>query len=325
MTNQELLSIKNLSVVYNTTRGRLIAIDNFSLGLSKGEIISVVGESGSGKSTLGYAILRILPPNGKIVNGEIHFNGINIIQLSEKELRELRGKKISMIFQDPMTSLDPLMRIGDQIVETILEHEKMDKEEAWNIGANLLESLGIDSERMYDFPHQLSGGMRQRIVIALAIVLNPKVVIADEPTTGLDVIVQYQILDLLKRLRDERKISIIFITHDLGLAYDISDRIAVMYAGKLVELAEKNKLFDRPLHPYTQGLLKSIPELSIDSKNLVSIPGYPPDMVTPPRGCRFHPRCPIAMSLCRQKEPKLIEVEKNHYVRCFRSGEVAFK
>lgn len=321
---EPVLSVKDLTVVYFTLRGALKAVDDVNLDLGKGEIVSIVGESGSGKSTLGYSILRILPPNGRIERGSILYNGRDIAKLSDGELKEIRGKEISMIFQDPMTSLDPLMKIGDQLVETVLEHEEVDREEAWERGAKVLESLGIDPGRMYDYPHQLSGGMRQRIVIALAIILNPKVVIADEPTTGLDVIVQYQILELLRKLRDEKNISLIFITHDLGLAYDISDRVAVMYAGQIVELAEKEKIFEKPLHPYTQGLFKSIPEVSTEKKELKAIPGFPPDLVNPPKGCYFNPRCPIARDKCRNTKPLLEEVEENHWVRCFYPGEEAF-
>ncbi len=321
---ENILEIRDLTVIYKTLRGPLKAVDDANLELKKSEIISLVGESGSGKTTLGYAILRILPPNGRIVNGKIVYNGVNLLELSNGKLREIRGKEISMIFQDPMTSLDPLMKIGDQLVETVLEHEEVEKEEAWDRAAKVLESLGIDPERLYDYPHQLSGGMRQRIVIALSIILNPKVVIADEPTTGLDVIVQYQILELLKKLRREMGISFIFITHDLGLAYEISDKVAVMYAGQIVELAEKEKIFEKPLHPYTQGLFKSIPEVTVEKKDLKAIPGFPPDLVNPPKGCYFHPRCPIAKEKCKAERPKLIEVEKDHFVRCFYPGEEAF-
>ncbi len=321
---ENILEIRDLTVIYKTLRGPLKAVDDANLELKKSEIISLVGESGSGKTTLGYAILRILPPNGRIVKGKIVYNGVNLLELSNGKLREIRGKEISMIFQDPMTSLDPLMKIGDQLVETVLEHEEVEKEEAWDRAAKVLESLGIDPERLYDYPHQLSGGMRQRIVIALSIILNPKVVIADEPTTGLDVIVQYQILELLKKLRREMGISFIFITHDLGLAYEISDKVAVMYAGQIVELAEKEKIFEKPLHPYTQGLFKSIPEVTVEKKDLKAIPGFPPDLVNPPKGCYFHPRCPIAKEKCKAEQPKLIEVEKDHFVRCFYPGEEAF-
>ncbi len=319
-----LLDIKDLTVIYRTLRGPLRAVDDVNLSIFNKEIVSVVGESGSGKSTLGYAILKILPPNGEIINGEIWFNGVDLTKLDEVNLREIRGKEISIIFQDPMTSLDPLMRIGDQIIETVLEHENVSKEEAWERAEKVLESLGIDPERLYDYPHQLSGGMRQRVVIALSIVLNPKLIIADEPTTGLDVIVQYQILELVRKLKGDYGISFIFITHDLGIAYDISDRIAVMYAGQIVELSDKKKIFENPMHPYTQGLFKSIPEISVEKKEMKSIPGYPPDLVNPPKGCYFNPRCPIAREKCKSKTPDLMEVEKGHYVRCYYAGEEAF-
>jgi len=324
MSRDVILDIRNLSVIYDTIKGELRAVEDVDLKIGKREIVSIVGESGSGKSTLGYAILRILPPNGRIVKGEILFNGIDLTKLDEEKLREIRGKRISMVFQDPMTSLDPLMKVGDQLVETVLEHEEIEKEIAWDRAAKVLESLGIDPERLHDYPHQLSGGMRQRIVIALSIILNPELVIADEPTTGLDVIVQYQILELIRKLRDDKGISFIFITHDLGLAYDISDRIAVMYAGQIVEIAKKDKLFEKPLHPYTQGLFKSIPEVSPTKKELKSIPGFPPDLINPPSGCYFHPRCPIANEECKRNRPDLIEVEEDHFVRCFSPGKEAF-
>jgi oligopeptide/dipeptide ABC transporter ATP-binding protein len=276
-----------------------------------------VGESGCGKSTLGFSILRILRPPGKIVNGQILYHGQDIVQMSEKEILALRGSKIAMIFQDPLTSLNPLFRIDQHFIETIFTHEKgLKKTEALSRAEQMLESLGISPERLYEYPHQLSGGMRQRIMIGLGLILNPDLLIADEPTTALDVIVEAQFLDLLADLGKKFNLTIILITHNLGNVAQLADRITVMYGGKIAEVAPAGLLFENPLHPYTQGLLASIPNIKLDQPKLETMPGSPPDLVNPPPGCVFHPRCPHAMNVCKEKKPETIK-QNDHMVSCW--------
>ncbi len=314
-----LLEVNDLHVYYYTKRGVVRAVEGVSFQLDRAEILGIVGESGSGKSTLGLAIMNLVPSPGRIVKGSIRLDGRDLTKMSEKELRDVRGKEIAMVFQDPMTSLDPLMRIGDQIVETILAHEDMSKEEARKRALELLEEVGISKDRFNDYPHQLSGGMRQRVMIAMAISLNPKLIIADEPTTALDVIVQDQIMELFSKLREEFGVAIILISHDLALELEVSDRIGVMYAGWLMELSKSEDLASNPLNPYARELLKAIPNVELEEQELVSIPGSPPDLHDPPPGCRFHPRCPDAMPVCSEKEPptKLID---GRLVKCWLYG-----
>ncbi len=314
-----LLEVKNLSIYYYTLAGTVRAVENVSFTIDKKEWVSFVGESGSGKSTVAYALLNLVPSPGKIVNGEIIFEGKNILGLTKDELREIRGKEISMVFQDPMTSLDPLRKIGDQIVEVMTEHG-MEKDEAYNRAKELLRKVNLPEDRMGYYPHQLSGGQRQRIAIAIAMAFNPKLLIADEPTTALDVIVQDAIMDLIESLKKEGT-SIFFVTHDISLAAERSDKIAVMYAGKLVEFGKVEQILENPLHPYTQSLLASVPDLWSE-KEIKAIPGYPPDLRNPPSGCRFHPRCPVfkekvtLKGVCDFIEPETIEIEKGHFVSC---------
>lgn len=308
-----LLQIENLKTHYTSKRGILKAVDNVSLDVKKGEFVSIVGESGCGKSTLAYSIMRLILPPGKIVGGRIVFNGVDLLKLSEEEMRKVRGKEIGMIFQDPMTSLDPLEKIGDQIVETIVEHENIDKKEALEKAAKLLESVGLPGDRVNNYPHQLSGGQRQRIMIALAMSLNPKLLIADEPTTALDVIVQEKIMDLLEELKKGGR-AIMLITHDFSLAATRSDRIAVMYAGWLMEYGNARSVVDEPLHPYTRGLIESVPDVWID-REIKPMPGFPPDLANPPAGCRFRPRCPLAMDKC-STEPPMVEID-GRKVKCW--------
>ena len=318
-----LLEIKDLKVYYFVRDGVIKAIDGIRLWMDKGESLGVVGESGSGKSTLAAAIMRLIPPPGKIVEGSILFKGVDLTKLKEEDMRKIRGKSISMVFQDPMTSLDPLQTIGDHLTETILAHEKIDRRKAIEMALELLDKVGIPKDRFKDYPHQFSGGMRQRVMIALAMALKPDLIIADEPTTALDVIIQAQILDLLRELKDELKMSLILISHDLSVVSEIADRIAVMYAGHVMEFSDAMPLFDDPLHPYTQGLMRSVPNIELSDQELRFIPGNPPDMLNPPSGCRFHPRCPRAMEICRIKEPPLVEVEKGRFVKCFLYGNDA--
>jgi len=312
--NNNVLKIKNLSTHYFSRRGVLKAVDRVSMDLKKQEFIGIVGESGCGKSTLAFSIMRLIQPPGKIVEGEILFNGRDLLKLKDEEMRRVRGKEIGMVFQDPMTSLDPLEKIGDQIVETILMHEDVGKKEAFEKAMELLESVGLPGDRVNYYPHQLSGGQRQRVMIALAIALNPTLLIADEPTTALDVIVQEKIMEILEKMKDEGR-SIILITHDFSLAAEKSDRIVIMYAGWIVEMGDSSKLVKEPMHPYTEGLLESVPDIWLQ-KEIKTMPGFPPDLINPPPGCKFHPRCPHAMERCKQEEPPLIETN-GRLVKCW--------
>lgn len=313
-----ILDIRGLKVYYYTREGVVRAVDNVDFSMERGETVGLVGESGSGKSTLGFSILKLVPPPGKIVDGKIIFDGIDLIKLDEKEMRKIRGKRISMVFQDPMTSLNPLMKIGDHLVETIMTHEEVTREEAEERAIALLKDVGIMPDRFNDYPHQFSGGMRQRVMIALALALNPDIVIADEPTSSLDVIVQFQILDLMERLKKQYNVGMIFISHDISVVAEISDRIALMYAGQIVEYADAVAFFEEHLHPYAELLLQSVPNIELSDQKLKYIPGMPPDLLHPPSGCRFHPRCPYADSICKEKDPPLVEVNRRHLVKCFR-------
>ncbi|RSN75220.1 ABC transporter ATP-binding protein [Candidatus Methanodesulfokora washburnensis] len=313
-----MLKVEDLAVHY-IGRKTVRALEEVSIEVKKGEIMGVVGESGSGKTTLGLSILKLLPPNGRIVNGRIYLDDLDITSMTEEKMREIRGKQISMVFQDPMTSLDPLMSIGDQITETITTHEKIPKREAEEKALSLLEAVGISGDRFKDFPHQLSGGMRQRVMIAMALSLNPKLIVADEPTTALDVIVQDQIMDLFRSLRERFGVAFMFISHDLSLELEVADRIAVMYGGWLMELSESNKIAEDPLSPYTKELLAAIPNIELEDQKLRFIPGNPPDLSNPPSGCRFHPRCPSKMDICSEKEPPISNIG-GRVVRCWLYG-----
>lgn len=315
---EPLVRIRDLSVVYNTRAGEVRAVDRVSLDIYPGEVMGLVGESGCGKSTLGMALLRLVRHPGRIVEGEIWFNGRNLLSLDEEEVRHLRGAHISMIFQDPMTSLNPLQRISDHIVETIRTHKpQVSREEARKQAEALIDRLGIMADRMDDYPHQLSGGMRQRVMIGLALALRADLIIADEPTTSLDVIVEAQFLDLLKELQQDFGLTILLITHNIGIVAQLADRVAVMYAAKLVELADVEPLFGEPLHPYTQALLASVPNIRLEGDTLQIMRGSPPDLIQPPPGCRFYPRCPHAFERCSAEEPPLKEVRPRRWVSCW--------
>ena len=314
---KNIIEIEELTVHFPINIGTVQAVDSVSWEIKQGEVIGLVGESGCGKSTLGFSILRLLRPPGKIVDGRILYHGQDIVQMSKKEVLALRGSKIAMIFQDPLTSLNPLFRIDQHFIETISTHEKtVKKAEAFSRAEKMLESLGISPERLYEYPHQLSGGMRQRIMIGLGLILEPDLLIADEPTTALDVIVEAQFLDLLADLRKQFNLTIILITHNLGNVAQLADRITVMYGGNIVEVAEADLIFENPLHPYTQGLLASIPNIKLEQPKLQTMPGSPPDLVSPPPGCVFHPRCPQAMNVCKTKKPKT-KTEDGHLVSCW--------
>ena len=313
----DILQLQNLTVHFPINIGTVQAVDDVSWELRQGEVMGLVGESGCGKSTLGFSIPRLLRPPGKIVYGHILYYGQDIVHMTEKEILKLRGSKIAMIFQDPLTSLNPLFRIHQQFLETMFTHEKgLKKKEAFARAERMLESLGISPERLFEYPHQLSGGMRQRIMIGLGLILQPDLLIADEPTTALDVIVEAQFLDLLADLQKEFHLTIILITHNLGNVAQLADRITVMYGGNIVEIAEAKSIFENPLHPYTKGLLASIPNIKLDQPKLQTMPGSPPDLVHPPPGCVFHPRCPNVMEVCKTKRPGA-KTKNGHRVSCW--------
>ncbi len=310
---EPVLEARDLKVYYHTRRGPVHAVDDASFAIAPGETLGVVGETGCGKSTLGKAVLGVLPPKTK-VEGRLSFLGKDLLSLSREELRRIRGKDIGLIFQDPMTRLDPLFTIEQHFVETIKAHEDVSKATARERARASLASMGIPESRMENYPHEFSGGMRQRIMIAMSLVMNPKLLIADEPTTSLDVIVEAQILEILEDLKRAYKMSLLLITHNLGIVAEVCDRVAVMYAGRIVELGGVRDVFKRPIHPYTRGLLSSI--IHLESKELSSIEGLPPDLVDPPKGCRFHPRCPYARPVCEQEDPADVEYRPGQSARC---------
>ncbi|MBI4209214.1 MAG: ABC transporter ATP-binding protein [Deltaproteobacteria bacterium] len=317
-----LLQIKNLSVQFDTPQGILKAVDDVSFELDKGETLGLVGESGCGKTVTSLSILRLIPsPPGRITQGSILFDGKDLLKLPEKEMRKIRGSEIAMIFQEPMTALNPVFTIGNQIMETIRTHRKVTQAQARDQAEELLKVVGIPEpkRRLKSYPHELSGGMRQRAMIAIALSCNPKILIADEPTTALDVTIQAQILELLQKLQEEFHMSILLITHDLGIVAERVRDVAIMYAGKIVEQTSTKRLFENPLHPYTRGLLGSIPQFdpARSQKRLKNIPGVVPDLRMPPPGCLFSDRCFMKVSHCEQEIPPLEEKEAGHGVRCF--------
>lgn len=313
-----LLDINDLTVYYKILRGYVKAVEGVNLQLRKGETLGLAGESGCGKTTMALSIMRLLPPNGRIVKGKIIFDGEDITTLPEDRVRkEIRWKKIAIVFQGAMNALNPVYSIGEQIIEAIRFHEpEVHKDEALERAKKLLELVGIDPSRVDNYPHEFSGGMRQRAMIAMALACNPKLLIADEPGTALDVIVQAQVLKLIVELQKKLNLSLILITHDLSIISETCEKAAIMYAGKLVEYGSVYKIFKEPLHPYTQGLIASFPDIYAPKAEIKSIEGQPPDLLNPPSGCRFHPRCQYAMDICRVKEPPYVEVEKEHFVAC---------
>ncbi|MBD5430630.1 ABC transporter ATP-binding protein [Lactobacillus sp.] len=310
---EKILDVKNLKIDFHTYAGEIQAIRNVSFHLNKGETLAIVGESGSGKSVTTRTIIGLLAQNAEIIGGEIDFHGKNLLNNKEKDWRKIRGNEIAMIFQDPMTSLDPTMKIGQQIAEPLMKHKGVSKKEAWDKALEMMKAVGIpDAEkRINQYPHQFSGGMRQRIVIAIALICEPEILLADEPTTALDVTVQAEILDLMKDLQKRVKTSIIFITHDLGVVAGMADRVAVMYAGEILEYGTVDEIFYNPQHPYTWGLINSMPTL--DSKKLDSIPGTPPNLLDPPKGDPFAPRNKYAMRIDVEKKPPYFKVSDTHY------------
>lgn len=312
-----LLEVKNLKTSFFTRAGEVRAVQGVSFFVDKGEALGIVGESGSGKSVTMMSVMRILSDNGKIVDGKIKFQGTDLASLSEKEMENIRGNEIGMIFQDPMTSLNPVYTIGNQLMEPLIKHKKMSKNEAFNEATHMLSIVGIPSpeKRMKQYPHEFSGGMRQRVMIAMAISCMPKLLIADEPTTALDVTIQAQILELMKELREKFNTAIILITHDLGVVADVCDRVNVMYGGLIAETGSTRDIFYNPKHPYTLGLLKSIPNIE-KKERLVPIEGQPPDLLMPPKGCPFAQRCDYAMKICIERRPPLFEFG-SHKAACW--------
>ena len=318
MGNEKLLDIKNLSVTYKTEDGIVYAVNDLNMEIGHKETLGFVGETGAGKTTTAMTIMGLLPtPPGKVTSGEILFDGRDMLIISDKERRSILGEEISMIFQDPMTSLNPSMRVGDQIVEMIRLHKKIGKKEAMVEAENLLEMVGIRRERARSYPHQFSGGMKQRVVIAIALACRPKLIIADEPTTALDVTIQAQVMNLIKELKEKFGTSMILITHDLGIVAEICDKVAIMYAGQIVEYASVEKVYNNPSHPYTNGLFNSIPKLDTEEEWLEEIHGLPPEPTEQIEGCAFSPRCPNCMEICKHKKPGITHIDEEHYVRCF--------
>lgn len=297
-----------------TANGPVRAVDGVSFSIAPGEVFGLAGESGCGKSTIAHAIMRVLRPPAMITGGHVLFNGDDVLDMSHEELEEFRWSDVSMVFQSAMNSLNPVMKVGDQIADVLIKHNKQTPQEARSRAAELLDVVGIERRRLDSYPHELSGGMRQRAVIAIALALNPALMIMDEPTTALDVVVQKDIMQQIEQLKQAMGFSILFITHDMSLMVEFSDRIGIMYAGEIVELAPAKELFTNPLHPYTQGLINSFPPLTGPKQKLTGIPGSPPNLISPPSGCRFHPRCTQCQPIETQVKPKLREVKPEHWV-----------
>jgi len=321
VTTSPLLQVEDLSTHFVSARGTRVvrAVNEVSLSLNAGETLGIVGESGSGRTTLALSLLRLLPPAARIVSGEIRFEGEDLLAKSAAEMRRIRGKRIAMILQDPMASLNPLFTIGDQVAEPIRVHEQMSRGSAWTKARDLLKAVRISAPetRVNEYPHQMSGGMRQRIVGAIAISCEPALLIADEPTTSLDVTIQAQYLKLLRDLQRAHHLAMIFITHNLGIVAKMCDSVAVMYAGRIVESGPVRRIFNAPAHPYTEALLTSIPRLADTHARLAAIDGQPPDLAAPPSGCAFHPRCPKVMERCRQEDPPRFTVAEGQTARCW--------
>jgi oligopeptide/dipeptide ABC transporter ATP-binding protein len=316
---EEVLRVEDLKTYFYVEEGVVKAVDGISFSLKKGETLGIAGESGSGKTVTSLSLLRLIPwPPGKIISGKIYLEGRDLLKIPYRDMVKIRGNDISMIFQDPMTSLNPVFTVGDQIIETILIHQNVDKKTARSRALKLLKEVGIPNTevRFSQYPHEYSGGMRQRAMIAMSLACNPKILIADEPTTALDVTIQAQILDLMNKMKDEFNNSIILITHDLGVIAEMVDNLIIMYAGRIVEHSDVRSIFYNPKHPYTWGLLESIPKLEKRDKKLIPIKGNPPSLVKIPEGCSFNPRCKYKKNICQIKEPDLVEIEKGHRVAC---------
>lgn len=317
------LQVENLNVEYVTKDETVYAVNNVSLSLEKGRVLGLVGETGAGKTTIARTILRVLQePPAEIRSGKVYLDGVDLLELSEDEMCKVRGKRISMIFQDPMTSLNPVMTVGSQIAEVIALHDNLTKEQVREQAEQMLETVGIPKERYGEYPHQFSGGMKQRVVIAISLACNPELLLADEPTTALDVTIQAQVLDLMRELNRKNNTTTILITHDLGVVAEMCDEVAVIYAGEVVEHGSLEHVFNRPSHPYTLGLFGALPKLNEDTEWLTPIEGLPPDPTNLPSGCKFHPRCDYVTEACRCSEVQLSEIEPGHQCRCLRfSGQ----
>ena len=315
---RKLLSVRNLKTSFFTHVGEVKAVRGISFDVNEGEVLGIVGESGSGKSVTSLSIMGLLQYPGRVVDGEILLNGEDILTYSKNQMRRVRGKEIAMIFQDPMTSLNPVYTIGNQIMEMILEHEKMSRREARARAIEMLKLVGIPAaeKRIDSYPHEFSGCMRQRVMIALALSCNPKLLIADEPTTALDVTIQAQVLELMKKLKAQYQTAMVMITHDLGIVAEICDYVAIMYAGEVVEYGTREHIFNSTAHPYTKGLFACIPDIFTEQNELIPINGLTPDPTDLPQGCRFNPRCPYATERCRQEHPENVEIEPGHFVAC---------
>jgi oligopeptide/dipeptide ABC transporter ATP-binding protein len=314
-----LLQVENLKVQFRTAKGSLTAVRNISFSVDKGETLCIVGESGSGKSITSLSIMGLLPSNGDIVEGSIRLEGQELVSLTDEQLQPYRGNKMSMIFQEPMTALNPVFTIGYQLQEPLFIHRKLSKKEAKEESIKLLAKVGIPNpeEKLNQYPHQLSGGMRQRVMIAMALACEPSLLLADEPTTALDVTIQAQILDLIEELKEQMGMGVIFVTHDMGVVAEIADRVMVMYAGEVVETGDAETIFTNPQHPYTKGLLAAVPDIDADTHELNIIPGSMPNLDDKIEGCRFHPRCQFATDICRQKVPPTFKNSKNQEVKCW--------
>lgn len=324
MSNTSLLSIRNLDVRYTSDSGTVQAVSGLNLDVREGQTLGLVGETGAGKTTMAMSIMRLIAsPPGKITGGEIFFEGTDLLKTSDSVMRKVRGGKIAMIFQDPMTSLNPIMPVDEQVAEMIALHNKVSKQESLKRALAMLETVGIQPDRAGEYPHQFSGGMKQRVVIAIALACNPALLIADEPTTALDVTIQAQVLELMKNLKKKFNTAMIMITHDLGIVAETCDHVAIMYAGRVVEQADTISLYNDPRHPYTKGLFASIPNVEEERESLAVIPGLPPEPTNMPPGCPFHPRCSHAMERCKVEAPKPVTVGDGHMVACFLEGGAA--
>ncbi|MDH5779906.1 MAG: ABC transporter ATP-binding protein [Candidatus Bathyarchaeota archaeon] len=325
--SKELLKIENLKTYFDTWAGVVKAVDGISLEVEEGETLGLVGESGSGKTVTALSVLRIVPRPGKIVDGRILYRGENLLEKKENEMQKIRGKEIAYIFQDPATSLNPVFSIASQLIEVIRRHQNVGKQEAIEKAIELLRLVEIPDPkiRIRDYPHQLSGGMKQRMAVARALSCQPSLLLADEPTTNLDVTIQAQILGLMKNLKKKLGMSMVLITHDMGIVADMADRITVLYAGRVCESASTITIFYSPMHPYTEALLTAVPHLAIKREKLAVIPGTIPNLIEPPSGCRFHPRCKYARATCSEIVPPLEEIEPEHYVACLRAKEIAIR
>lgn len=317
-----LLEVKDLKISYSSDAGKVRAVDGISFSVEEGEILGLVGETGAGKTTTACGIMRLIQsPPGKIESGEVLYRGEDLLKKTEKEMRRIRGNEISMIFQDPMTALNPIMTVDEQIAEAIIHHSRCSKAEAMGQALAMLERVGIKAERAHEYPHQFSGGMKQRVVIAIALACDPRLLIADEPTTALDVTIQAQVLEMIRDLQKEMKTAMLLITHDLGVVAETCDRVAVMYAGEIQEYGSLADVFEDTAHPYTKGLFGSVPSLDENVKRLTPIPGLMPDPTDLPSGCKFHTRCGNACEKCKIKSPGLTELTPGHYVRCLQYEE----